>query len=207
MGLYGAALPGVRGLMTAAVAHHRPMLAIALMCCGMLCISVNDMVVKTLSGDYPLHQLIFLRSFVAMSLTLAFLKMEGGFSQLRVSQPHLHLLRALLIMVANSCFYAALVAMPLAMATAIYFVAPLIVTLLSIPVLGERVGPRRIAAVTLGFCGVLIILGPELSSAAGIGWVVVLPIIAAAGYAGMSVLSRKLGDCSYVLRDAVHFGQ
>lgn len=173
--------------------HHRPLLAIAFMCGGMLCISVNDMVVKSLSGDYPLHQLIFLRSFVAMSITLVFLAMEGGFSQLRVDQPHLHALRALLIMLANSCFYAALVAMPLAMATAIYFVAPLIVTLLSIPVLGERVGPRRIAAVTVGFCGVLIILGPELRGASGLGWVVVLPLLAAAGYAGMSVLTRKLG--------------
>ncbi len=179
--------------MSAAVSHHRPFLAIAFMCTGMFCISINDMVVKSLSGDYPLHQLIFLRSFVAMSLTLGFLAMEGGFTQLRVSQPHLHALRALLIMIANSCFYAALVAMPLAMATAIYFVGPLIVTLLSIPILGERVGPRRIAAVTIGFCGVLIILGPELRGAAGVGWVVILPMVAAAGYAGMSVLTRKLG--------------
>ena len=179
--------------MSAPVSHHRPILAIAFMCGGMLCISINDMVVKSLSGDYPLHQLIFLRSFVAMSLTIGFLMMEGGFAQIRVSQPHLHLLRAALIMMANSCFYAAIVAMPLAMATAIYFVAPLFVTLLSIPILGERVGPRRIAAVTVGFCGVLIILMPELRTVSGIGWVVLLPIIAAAGYAGMSVLSRKLG--------------
>ena len=145
-GLYGVPRGGVRGLMSAATSHHRPLLAIAFMCGGMFCISINDMVVKSLSGDYPLHQLIFLRSFVAMSITLVFLWMEGGFRELKVDQPHLHGLRALLIMIANSCFYAALVAMPLAMATAIYFVAPLFVTLLAIPVLGERVGPRRIAA-------------------------------------------------------------
>lgn len=179
--------------MSAATTHHRPLLAIAFMCGGMLCISINDMVVKSLSGDYPLHQLIFLRSFGAMSLTLLFLALEGGFSQLRVNQPHLHLLRVVFIVAANSCFYAALVAMPLAMATAIYFVAPLFVTLLAIPVLGERVGPRRIAAVTLGFCGVLVILGPEITKAAGVGWIALLPIGAAFGYASMSVLTRKLG--------------
>jgi S-adenosylmethionine uptake transporter len=94
---------------------------------------------------------------------------------------------------ANSALYAAIVAMPLATATAIYFLAPLLVTLLAIPVLGERVGLPRLLAVATGFGGVLIIMGPELGTAQGLGWVIVLPAVAAAGYAGMSVLTRKLG--------------
>ncbi|MEP4197335.1 MAG: DMT family transporter [Aliishimia sp.] len=176
-----------------AVSHHRPLLAISFMCVGMFCVSLNDMAVKSLSGDYPLHQLVFLRSFIALAMATAFLQFEGGFAALRVANPGLHLVRAALLVMANSCFYAALVAMPIATATAIYFVAPLIVTLLAIPVLGERVGPRRIAAISVGFCGVLVILGPEIASAAGLGWIVVLPVLAASGYATMSVLTRKLG--------------
>ncbi len=176
-----------------AVSHHRPALGIMFMSVGMLCISMNDMVVKALSGSYPLHQLVLIRAGIALVITAAILQFEGGFAALRVRNPWLHAARGALIVLANTAFYAAIVVLPLATATAIYFVAPLFVTLLAIPVLQERVGPRRIAAVTAGFVGVLVILWPELGSAQGAGWIVLLPIVAAGGYASMSVLTRKLG--------------
>ncbi len=177
-----------------AVPHHRPVLGILFMSVGMFLISLNDMLVKSLSGDYPLHQLVFLRAIIGLLIAAAILQFEGGWQALRVRNPSLHVLRAALIVIANSAFYAAIVAMPLATATAIYFVAPLFVTLLAIPILGEQVGPRRIAAVSVGFIGVLVILWPKLSNTSGIGWIAVLPVVAAAGYATMSVLSRKLGQ-------------
>lgn len=176
--------------------HHRPILGIIFMSVGMFCISLNDMLVKALSGDYPLHQLVLLRACIALLVAAVILRFEGGVKALRVRNPGLHAVRCVLLVVANSAFYAALVAMPLATATAIYFVAPLFVTLLAIPVLGERVGPRRIAAVTIGFLGVLVILWPKLSASSAssdIGWLALLPVVAAAGYATMSVLTRKLG--------------
>ncbi len=167
------------------------------MLAGMLFISVNDMLVKTLSGDYPLHQLIFLRSVVALVFTGVLLQMEGGFGLLNTGRWRLHILRALLIVCANSALYAALAAMPLATATALYFVAPLFVTLLSIPVLDETVGPRRFAAIGVGFTGVLLMMYPQMGRGEGtLGWVVVLPVIAAGCYASMSVLTRKLGATS-----------
>lgn len=176
-----------------AVDHQRPLLGIACMAIGMFAISLNDMAIKALSGDYPLHQLVFIRSVLGLAITLVILRFEGGLAALRVRSPGLHATRALFVVFANSAYYAAIVAMPLATASAIYFVAPLFVTLLAIPVLGESVGPRRILAVSIGFFGVLVILGPEIRSTAGLGWVVVLPVLAAAGYASMSVLTRKLG--------------
>lgn len=176
-----------------AIDHQRPILGILCMSVGMLGISLNDMTIKALSGDYPLHQLVLIRSVLGLGVTLAILRFEGGLAALRVLRPGLHAIRALFVVFANSAFYAAIVAMPLATASSIYFVAPLFVTLLAIPVLGEAVGPRRILAVLAGFAGVLVILGPELGSTAGLGWVVVLPVLAAAGYASMSVLTRKLG--------------
>ncbi|WP_432816832.1 DMT family transporter [Sulfitobacter sp. JB4-11] len=170
---------------------------IAFMLGGMFFVSLNDMLIKLLAGGYPLHQIIFMRSFVGLVLTFGMLMAEGGVSLLRTGKPMLHTLRCLCIIIANSCMYAAIVAMPLATANAIYFVAPLFVTLLSIPVLGEHVGPRRFAAIGAGFVGVLVMMMPELTAgSAGLGWVVVLPLFAAAGYASMSVLTRKLGATS-----------
>ena len=174
--------------------RNAPGLGVVFMVAGMFFISLNDMLIKGLSGDYALHQIILWRSAVALGLTLVFMKLEGGFHLIRTKRPALHALRALLVVFANSCFYAAIVLMPLATATALYFVAPLFVTLLSIPVLNEPVGPRRILAVLTGFGGVLLMMGGQLDG--GAGWAVILPILAAAGYAGMSVLTRKLGQAS-----------
>lgn len=169
-------------------------LGVLFMIAGMFCISLNDMLIKGLSGDYALHQIVLWRSAVALVLTLGFVQLEGGVRLLRTKTPGLHALRAMLVVFANSCFYAAIVLMPLATATAIYFVAPLFVTLLSIPVLGEPVGLRRILAVLTGFFGVLIMMWGQLEG--GAGWSAILPVLAAAGYAGMSVLTRKLGHAS-----------
>lgn len=174
-------------------------LGILCMIFGMFFISMNDMLIKSLSGGYPLHELVFLRSTVGMGFSFVLLYLEGGLRLLRTGHAGLHLLRALLIVLSNSAFYAAIVAMPLATANALYFVAPLFVTLLSIPVLGEQVGARRMTAVAVGFGGVLLMMAPQIvagGSDGGLGWVLVLPVIAAAGYASMSVLTRKLGQTS-----------
>ncbi|MFC6584341.1 DMT family transporter [Sulfitobacter aestuariivivens] len=171
---------------------------------GMFLISINDMLIKSLSGGYSLHQLVLMRSLVGVFFTLFMLKMEGGFAVLRTGRPGLHLLRALLIVFANTSLYAAIVSMPLATATALYFASPLFVTLLSIPVLGERVGPRRFAAVGIGFAGVLTMMAPQLAGKGDIGWVMILPVMAAAGYACMAVLTRKLGATSRASALAIH---
>ncbi len=175
---------------------------------AMFCISVNDVLIKALSGHYPLHQLVAMRSTVGIVLTFGLLMAEGGLRLLRTGRPGLHILRGLLIVIANYAFFAAIVAMPLAQAYAIYFVAPLFVTLMSIPILGEQVGRHRFTAVGVGFGGVLLILVPELTASdGGLGWVAILPVIAAAGYATMSVLTRKLGATSRasVLAIQLHF--
>lgn len=180
-------------------------LGILCMLAGMLFISINDMLVKSLSGGYPLHQLILLRSVVAIGFTVVLVRLEGGFALLNTGRWTLHALRALFILIANSSLYAAIASLPLATATALYFVAPLFVTLLSIPVLGESVGPRRFGAIGLGFAGVLFMMVPQMSADEGsYGWVVVLPVIAAAFYAGMSVLTRKLGKTSRASVLALH---
>ena len=181
-------------------------LGIAFIVLGMLCISVNDMVIKQLSGDYPLHQMVFVRSAIGITFSLFILQFEGGFPSLRTKQAGLHLLRGLLIVAANLTFFAALAAIPLADATALFFVAPLFITLLSIPILGERVGARRISAVIVGFLGVLIMLRPGMESSGPVPdrLVLLLPIVAAFAYACMQILTRRLGVTSTASAMAVY---
>ena len=171
---------------------------IALLVFSMLCISTNDMLIKFLSDGYPLHQIVFTRSVIGICITLIFLRLEGGLKLLRTDRPVLHLVRALLLVLANLFFFAGLAALPLAEVSVLFFVAPLLITLLSIPVLGERVGPRRLTACAVGFVGVLLMLAP---GGAPLGedvprWTLALPVVAAFCYAMMQVLTRKLGATS-----------
>ena len=168
---------------------------IAFILVGVTAISVNDMLIKSLSGAYPLHEMVFVRSVFGIVASLVFLQLEGGWSLLRTDAPGLHALRAGLIVIANMTFFAALAVLPLGTATALFFVAPLFITLLAIPVLGERVGPHRLGAIVAGFAGVLLMVRPGGVDLAGEAprWSLGLPVIAAACYAGMQVLTRKLG--------------
>lgn len=173
---------------------------------GMVCISVNDMLIKHLSGDYPLHQMVFARSAIGIVFSLIFVQFEGGWGILRTRRPGLHVLRGLVIVGANMTYFAALAVLPLADATAMFYVAPLFITLLSIPILGEQVGLRRMAAVCLGFVGVLVMMRPGSGTAAMIEakWVLVLPVVAAFLYASMQILTRLLGVTSKASAMAVY---
>ena len=161
---------------------------------GMVCISVNDMLIKQLSGGYPLHQMVFTRSAIGIVVSLFLVQLEGGWRILHTKRPGLHLLRGGMIVGANMAYFTALAVMPLADATALFFVAPLFITLLSIPVLGESVGVRRLGAVLVGFLGVLVIVRPGAGLGADLPsrWVLALPVVGAFGYACMQILTRKL---------------
>ncbi len=186
--------------------HDNPRLGIAIVLFGMCCISVQDMLVKQLSDSYPLHQMVFVRSVIGILVSLVILRFEGGLPALKTRSPGLHLLRCLLIVCANMMFFAGLAAVPLADATALFFVAPLFITLLSIPFLGEKVGVRRLSAVVVGFLGVLIMLRPgaDMGDAAPSRFVLLLPVFAAFAYACMQILTRRLGLASKASAMAIY---
>ncbi len=173
---------------------HAPRLGIALICLGMMVITVNDAIVKALSDRYPLHEIVFVRAIVALLFTLAVLRFEGGLRALRTGRPAAHIARGLCMVAANLAFFGAIAAIPLADATALFFVAPLLITLLSIPFLGEKVGVRRFSAVLVGFAGVLVMLRPGTGALehAPDRWTLLLPMAAALAYAAMQILTRKL---------------
>lgn len=170
-------------------------LAIAFIFGGILAISVNDMLIKQLSDGYPLHEIVFVRSALGLIFSIALVQMEGGWRILKTRRPFLHIIRGLLIVAANMSYFAALAALPLADATALFFAAPLFITLLSIPILGEKVGLMRMSAVFIGFLGVVIMQRPW----AGQGslevsrLVLLLPVFAALMYALNQLMTRKLG--------------
>jgi len=176
-------------------AQNRASAGIAFVLVGMVSISVNDVLIKQMSGGYPLHQLVFIRSSIGLLFGLALVQMEGGWSLLKTRQPVLHMLRGLLVVVANMSFFIALAVIPLADATALFFAAPLFITLLSIPILGEKVGVLRMGAVVVGFVGVLIMQRPWESgeNLQANRLVLLLPVLAALTYALMQLMTRKLG--------------
>jgi S-adenosylmethionine uptake transporter len=178
--------------------------AIVFILVAMLCISVNDMLFKLLSGAYPLHQMVFMRAAIGICASLVFLRLEGGWRLLRTDRPVLHGLRAAAIVLANMLFFAALSAMPLGAATALFFVAPLLITLLAIPVLGEPVGKQRLAAVAVGLLGVAVMTAPGVDWGEVPRWALVLPVLSAACYAVVQVLTRKLGARSAASAMAIY---
>lgn len=178
-----------------AKAQNNATLGILFVIAGILAISVNDMLFKRLSGDYPLHELVFLRSLLGLVFSIALVRMEGGWQILKTRRPGLHIIRGLLIVAANMSYFAALAALPLADATALFFAAPLFITLLSIPVLGEKVGVMRLSAVIVGFIGVVIMQRPwaDADNLDASRLVYLLPVFAALTYAMTQLMTRKLG--------------
>ncbi len=153
--------------------------------------SLNDIGIKYLSGDYALHQIVLIRALTGMAFTLAvFVPMEGGLSVLKTSRPVMHLIRGFCVVCANLAFFTGLATISLPEASAIFFIAPLIITALSAIFLGEPVGPRRWFAVMIGFIGVLVMLRPG-SEAFRVA--ALLPLFAAAAYATLQVLTRSMG--------------
>ena len=189
-----------------AAQFNRPGAGIGFIVLAMLAISVNDMLIKHLSGGYPLHQMVFIRSAIGILVSLILVQVEGGFAILKTRRPFLHAARGLLIVTSNLSYFTALAVISLAEATALFFVAPLLITLLSIPLLGEKVGPLRLGAVAVGFAGVLVMLRPwESSAERAVSLVILLlPVVAALTYALNQLLTRKLGVDSKASAMAVY---
>lgn len=130
------------------------------MLAGVMLFSVMDAMVKWLVADYPVHQIVFFRTVFALIPCLYFVARAGGLVTLRTRRPMVHVIRGLIGLAAMGCYFYAFALMDLADAKAILFSAPLFMTVLAIPLLGEKVGIFRWSAVLVGFLGVLIIVKP-----------------------------------------------
>lgn len=150
-----------------------------------------DLCAKGLLASYSLEQFVFLRSLIGLLIFLLLARQFGGAASLKTNRWRWHLLRTVLAVGAMFGFFYGLSRMPLVDALTLGFTAPLMVTALSVPMLGEHVGWRRWVAVVLGFAGVLIILRPGTQA---IAFAHVAVLISAFCYACLAITARKLGN-------------
>jgi drug/metabolite transporter (DMT)-like permease len=176
------------------VVQTRPLQAILWVAFGMIMFSLQDVVIKWVSGTYPLHEVVFYRSCFGIVMTILIAHLTGGIGNLKTNRLKVHLLRGLLIVICNSAYYAALATMPLAETMAIFFVAPLLITVLSVPLLGEKVGWPRWLAVGIGMTGVLLMVRPTGET---FDWITLLPLLSALGYALTQLLTRPLAKTDH----------
>lgn len=155
-----------------------------------LLFSINDGLIKFLAGDYALHQVVFTRSLVGLVLLIGFvLPFRGGLRDIRTQNLPLHIFRGLCVVWANLFFYMALAELKLAEVVGIFFVAPFLISIMSVVFLKEHVGPQRWLAIGMGFLGVLLIVKPGTEA---FRLVALLPVLAAFGYATFHIMTRKL---------------
>jgi len=160
-----------------------------------LVISIQNIAIKWIGGDYSALEIVAIRSVVALPLTLLFYRYEGksGRPTTRglptTQQPRLEYLRGVFLFLSYTTYMMGLAALPLAEIEAIRFSGPLMITLLSVLILGEKVGPRRWLALMIGFIGVLLIVKPG-SATFNLGSIFIL--ISVLFYALTAILTRKL---------------
>lgn len=158
-----------------------PLAAIGWMLAAVAAFSLMDAGMKQLAAHYPPLQVTMLRGAASLPFVLVWVLATAGARSIVPVRWGLHLLRGVLGMVMIGCFVFALKRMPLSTAYSIYFVAPLLVAALSVPLLGEKVGPRRWTAIAIGLVGVVVVLRPGVDGIVSFPGLMVL--LAATAYA------------------------
>jgi drug/metabolite transporter (DMT)-like permease len=126
--------------------------------------AVTAAIAKWQAATYPIGEVVFFRSFFSLLICSAFVLPVTGFSVFATTRPRDHVARGLSQSISQTFTVIAVSLMPLAGATAISFSAPLWAALLSVVWLKERPGPERLAALTCGFLGVLVVTNPGADS-------------------------------------------
>lgn len=182
----GEALQAARRV---AEADTRPRLVgIGLMVLAVGCFSCLDATAKWLNHSLNPAQMVFARYAFALLIVSVVFNPRVRPGVWRTRRPWLQIGRALCLVASTACGFSALRYLSLGQFTSIAFSAPLIVAMIAGPLLGERIGPRRVMAVLAGFCGVLIVVrpGPGMHPAA------ILAIGAATFNAVYMIATRRL---------------
>ena len=164
--------------------------AVIAMLAAVALFSLMDAGLKVLSAHYPAFQVAALRGAASLPFVLAWATATTGLKPLLRVRWSLHLLRGVLGVAMMFGFVYALRTLPLSTAYSIFFVAPLLITVLSVPFLGEYVGPRRWIAIAIGLIGVLVVLRPTGDGVLTLAGLAVL--LAALGYAASAITVRVL---------------
>ena len=175
---------------TESLRTNRASLGISITVIGGLCFAIQDAGIKWLTAEIAVLQILFLRSLFGLVFLSASTVFSGERISLTVDRPWLLAARSGINILGWVLFFYGLKYLPLATAVALFFSFPLFLAIISVPLLGEKVGMRRILAIIVGFVGVLLITNP----ASGISVPALLMLGAALGWAIVAGLTRILGE-------------
>jgi drug/metabolite transporter (DMT)-like permease len=177
-------------MVAASPREDRPTAAVLIMASAIFLFTLIDTSAKWLIlAGLPAMQVVFSRYVGAFLTALIFFIPRRGLGEFRSNRPWIQVLRALALLGSTVFNFLALRYLPITLTIAMFFAMPIVVTLLSIPILGERVGLRRFLAVLTGFIGVLVIVQPW---GAQFHWAVFLSIGALFSASTYFVLTRLL---------------
>ena len=168
---------------------RRTRAGIALMLAAMLAFAVMDGLSKSLTAVLPIAQIMWTRQIVFATIAVFWFWTPGLSRTLATTRPWLQGARALLLIIESAFFITAFKVLPLADVHAIAASTPLFVVALSVPFLGEKIGPRRAFAIILGLIGVLIIVRPGFSV---LSWPMLLALAGAALWGVYQIMVRLL---------------
>lgn len=174
----------------AVMKRQTPLWGITLIVASTVFLSCADVITKALTSSLPPVEIAWLRYVTFSLLVTPFLFRNGG-TFLRSRRPGLQVLRGLGMVLSSLLFTSSLRFLPVADATAINFISPILITALSIPFLGEVVGWRRWTAAVVGLIGVLIVIRPGTSA---FELAALLPLLAATSWAGAAIVTRIMSE-------------
>lgn len=175
---------------TQTLRSERAALGISITVLGGLCFAIQDAGIKWLSAEMAVLQILFLRSLFGLAFLVASTRLSGEAISLKVHRPWLLALRSGINILSWILFFTSLQYLQLATAVALFFSFPLFLAIISVPLLGESVGIRRVLAISVGFVGVLLITNP----ASGFSMPALMMLGAALGWAIVASLTRILGE-------------
>jgi len=158
---------------------------------GMMVFAVQDSIMKHINSFVSLYEVYLVRTLVSLIIVLLFLKLTKRPIVFKTQYPLLTFCRVILFFFGFSSFYISLTIMPLATATALFFITPFLITIFASFFLKEEIGPRRWAAVIIGFIGVYIILNPDFSN---FDYLSLTPILCAFCYSLSMIIIKKTSD-------------
>ena len=169
--------------------------AIMLMAIGFFGFGLCDMQAKVLTAELPAFQVVWFRQLGLFIGVLTILALRGP-GLLASRKPFLQIGRGLTAAASAACFIFGVRHVPLADATAVTFMAPFIVTILGALILREAVGPRRWAAVAVGFLGMLLVIRPGLGVSSP---AILFTVAAACMFSTRQIMSRWLSGADSVM--------
>ncbi|MCJ8151349.1 DMT family transporter [Shinella sedimenti] len=171
--------------------RHAMTVGIILVIVGYFLFALNDVVAKMLVASFGVAQVLTIRAIGAFMVLVPLVRQQQERPFHNVHRPFVQMVRALLITLDTSLFYAAVIYLPLADVMTFYMAGPIYMTVASHFLLGERAGWRRWTAVLIGFVGVVIALDPSASAFSAPAW---FALTGGLAYALTLVLNRSLAQ-------------